>query len=95
MRNFIELRIWQKAFRIATNSFQITDSFPKQEKFGLAKELKFGDQELILLTLQLLTEEEKMLTTFKLSLKQQLNGPLLTPNSQHLFRKQQTYTRFL
>lgn len=120
MRNFRELRIWQKAFRIATNSFQITDSFPKQEKFGLAsqinragvsipsnisegcsrssnkdcirfieisigscfeletqlliaKELKFGDQELILLTLQLLTEEEKMLTTFKLSLKQQLN----------------------
>jgi len=118
MRNFRELKIWQKAFQIAINSFQITDSFPKQEKFGLAsqinrsgisissniaegcsrssnkdcirfleisigssfeletqlllaKELKFGNQELILFTLQLLTEVEKMLTAFKLSLKNQ------------------------
>jgi len=121
MRNFRELKIWQKAFQIAPNSFQITNSFPKQEKFGLAsqinragisipsniaegcsrnsnkdctrfleisigscfeletqlliaKELKFGNQELILFTLELLTEEEKMLTAFKISLKQQLNS---------------------
>jgi four helix bundle protein len=121
MRNFRELKIWQKAFQIATNCFQITKSFPKHEKFALAnqinnagisipsniaegcsrssnkdcsrfleisigscfeletqlliaRELKFGNLELIQFTLDLLIEEEKMLTAFKLSLKHQLNS---------------------
>jgi four helix bundle protein len=120
MRNFRELKIWKKAFQIATNSFRITESFLKHEKFSfgsqinrasisipsniaegcsrssnkdcirfleisigscfeletqllIAKELKCGNQELILYTLELLTEEEKMLTAFKISLKHQLN----------------------
>jgi len=115
MRNFKELKIWQKGFNIAINSFRITESFPQQEKFGLAlqinkagvsipsniaegssrssekdynrfieislgssfeletqlliaKELKYGNQQLVETTLELLTEEEKMLTAFAIAL---------------------------
>ena len=115
MRNFKELKIWQKGFQIAVNSFRITESFPQQEKFGLssqinragvsipsniaegssrtsdkdynrfieialgssfeletqlliAKEIRYGNEALIATTLELLTEEEKMLTAFSISL---------------------------
>ena len=115
MRNFKELKIWQKGFQIAVNSFRITESFPQQEKFGLssqinragvsipsnvaegssrtsdkdynrfieialgssfeletqlliAKEIRYGNEALIITTLELLTEEEKMLTAFSNSL---------------------------
>lgn len=115
MRNFKELKIWQKGFQIAVNSFKITESFPQQEKFGLssqinragvsipsniaegssrtsdkdynrfieislgssfeletqlliAKEVKYGNETLINSTLELLAEEEKMLTAFSNSL---------------------------
>jgi four helix bundle protein len=115
MRNFKELKVWQKGFQIAINSFRITENFPQQEKFGLAsqinragvsipsniaegssrnsdkdynrfieislgssfeletqlliaKELKYGNQPLLDTTLELLTEEEKMLTAFSSSL---------------------------
>jgi four helix bundle protein len=111
MKNFKELKIWQKGFQIAVNSFRITESFPQQEKFGLssqinsagvsipsniaegssrtsgkdynrfieialgssfeletqlliAKEIRYGNEALIINTLELLTEEEKMLTAF-------------------------------
>jgi four helix bundle protein len=36
MRNFKELKIWQKGFDIASKSFQLVSSFPKEEKFGLS-----------------------------------------------------------
>ena len=39
MRNFKELKIWQKGFQIAINCFKITEMFPKQEKFGLVSQL--------------------------------------------------------
>ena len=39
MRNFKELKIWQKGFQIAVNSFRITETFPQQEKFGLALQI--------------------------------------------------------
>lgn len=115
MRNFKELKVWQKGFQIAVNSFKITESFPLQEKFGLAsqinrsgvsipsniaegssrtsdkdynrfieislgssfeletqlliaKEVKYGNETLINVTLDLLAEEEKMLTAFSSSL---------------------------
>ena len=35
MKNFKELRIWQKGMDIAVNCFKITEEFPKEEKFGL------------------------------------------------------------
>ncbi|HJS55775.1 MAG TPA: four helix bundle protein [Chitinophagaceae bacterium] len=111
MRNFKELKIWQKGFQIAINSFRITETFPIQEKYGLAlqinkagvsipsniaegssrntdkhysrfveislgsafeletqlliaKEIKYGDPTLVDSTLEILAEEEKMLTAF-------------------------------
>ncbi|MGB3006981.1 MAG: four helix bundle protein [Chitinophagaceae bacterium] len=115
MRNFKEIKVWQKGFQIAVNSFKITESFPQQEKFGLslqinragvsipsniaegssrtsdkdynrfieislgssfeletqlliAKEVKYGNESLINSTLELLAEEEKMLTAFSSTL---------------------------
>jgi len=115
MRNFKELKIWQKGFQLAINCFKITATFPLQEKFGLisqinragvsvpsniaegssrnsdkdynrfieialgscfeletqlliAKELSFGDKNLTEEILLLISEEEKMLTSFSNSL---------------------------
>src|SRR5204863_8428612 len=31
--------IWQKGFQIAINCFRITETFPQQEKFGLALQI--------------------------------------------------------
>ena len=39
MRNFKELKIWQRGFQIAVNSFRITQTFPNQERFGLALQI--------------------------------------------------------
>jgi len=39
MRNFKQLLIWQKGFQIAVKAFQITSSFPREEKFGLSSQL--------------------------------------------------------
>jgi four helix bundle protein len=36
MKNFKELRIWQKGMDIAVNCFKLTGKFPKEEKFGLS-----------------------------------------------------------
>ena len=36
MRNFKELKIWQKGFSIAVNSFKLIATFPKEEKFGVS-----------------------------------------------------------
>jgi four helix bundle protein len=118
MRNFKELKIWQKGFQIAMNSFRITETFPTQEKFGLSlqihkagisipsnvaegssrtsdkdynrfieislgscfeletqllisRSLNYGNQGLIIETLGLLTEEEKMLTSFSETLSKE------------------------
>ncbi len=39
MRNFKELKIWQKGFQVAMNCFKITSTFPPHEKFGLASQI--------------------------------------------------------
>jgi four helix bundle protein len=39
MKNFKELKIWQKGIQIAVNCVEITNSFPRYEKFGLASQL--------------------------------------------------------
>lgn len=39
MKNFKGLKIWQKGFEIATQSFQLTESFPKEERFGLSSQI--------------------------------------------------------
>jgi four helix bundle protein len=39
MRNFKELKIWQKGFSIAVNSFKLVTAFPREEKFGIAVQI--------------------------------------------------------
>ena len=39
MRNFKELKIWQKGFDIAINAFKLTSSFPKEEKYGITSQI--------------------------------------------------------
>lgn len=38
MRNFKELKIWQKGFEIAVDTYQLVESFPKSEKFALTQQ---------------------------------------------------------
>ncbi|MFT3910672.1 MAG: four helix bundle protein [Ferruginibacter sp.] len=39
MRNFKQLKIWQKGIQIAIDCIRITNTFPKQEKFGIISQL--------------------------------------------------------
>ncbi|MBF8149356.1 four helix bundle protein [Winogradskyella sp. F6397] len=40
MHRFEELKIWQKAMDITENCYRATDSFPKEEKYGLTSQLR-------------------------------------------------------
>ena len=35
MRNFKELKIWQKGIDIAVRTYQLADTFPKEDKFSI------------------------------------------------------------
>lgn len=39
MRNFKELKIWQKGFGIAINSYKLALALPKEEKYGLSSQI--------------------------------------------------------
>lgn len=39
MRNFKELKIWQKGFDIAVKSIRLTSTFPKEEKYGISSQV--------------------------------------------------------
>jgi len=39
MKNFKELRIWQAGMDIAVNCFTLTNTFPKEERFGLSSQI--------------------------------------------------------
>jgi four helix bundle protein len=39
MRNFKELKTWQKGFDIAIKSYKLTSTFPKEEKFGITSQI--------------------------------------------------------
>jgi len=39
MRNFKELKIWQKGFAIAVSTYKLTGSFPKEERFGITSQI--------------------------------------------------------
>ncbi len=39
MRNFKQLKVWQKGFDIAVKSFQLVAGFPKEEKYGISSQL--------------------------------------------------------
>jgi|SRR5687768_1874438 four helix bundle protein len=39
MKNFKQLKIWQKGFEIATKMYLLIEHFPEQEKYGLSSQL--------------------------------------------------------
>ncbi|HPH89745.1 MAG TPA: four helix bundle protein [Ferruginibacter sp.] len=39
MRNFKQLKIWQKGFEIAVKSLKLAGAFPKEEKYGLTSQV--------------------------------------------------------
>ena len=40
MKTFRDLLIWQKAMTLVTQTYEITNSFPKQEIFGLTSQIR-------------------------------------------------------
>lgn len=40
MRNYRELVAWQAAFELAKRTYQLTESFPREEAFGLSAQLR-------------------------------------------------------
>ncbi len=40
MRNFRELRVWQRAFELAINIYRTTRHFPKEELYGLTSQIR-------------------------------------------------------
>lgn len=40
MKTFRDLFIWQKAMNLVTNTYQITEKFPKEELFGLTSQIR-------------------------------------------------------
>lgn len=39
MRNFKELKIWQKGLEIAIKTYQLTESFPKEDKYAIVQQM--------------------------------------------------------
>ena len=39
MKNFKQLKVWQKGFEIAINTIQFAATLPKEEKFGLISQM--------------------------------------------------------
>ena len=39
MRNFKELKIWQKGIEIAVESIKYVNTFPKEEKYGMSSQI--------------------------------------------------------
>jgi len=40
MKNFRDLQVWHKAHELTLESYRVTDSFPKQELFGLTSQIR-------------------------------------------------------
>ena len=40
MRNFRTMIVWQKSFDLCTKIYDLTKSFPSEEKFGLVSQLR-------------------------------------------------------
>lgn len=39
MKNFKELKVWQKGFQIAVDTYKTTENFPTYERFGLTSQI--------------------------------------------------------
>ncbi len=42
MRDFRNLKIWERADKFTTNVYRVTQSFPNDEKFGLTSQIRRG-----------------------------------------------------
>lgn len=40
MKNFRDLRVWEKAHMLVLDSYKATNSFPRQEMFGLTSQIR-------------------------------------------------------
>jgi four helix bundle protein len=40
IRTFLHLRIWQKSIKLVSQIYEITQSFPKEEAFGLTSQMR-------------------------------------------------------
>jgi len=40
MKNFRDLQVWHKAHELTLESYRVTNSFPKQELFGLTSQIR-------------------------------------------------------
>jgi len=40
LRNFKELKVWQKAYQLCLEVYSITKNFPSEEKFGLTSQIR-------------------------------------------------------
>ena len=40
LKNFKELKVWQKAYQLCLNLYEITKDFPGEEKFGLSSQMR-------------------------------------------------------
>lgn len=40
MNNFRNLNVWNKAVELATNVYQMTENFPKTERYGLTSQMR-------------------------------------------------------
>jgi four helix bundle protein len=40
LKNFKELKVWQKAYELCLEAYNITKDFPSEEKFGLTSQIR-------------------------------------------------------
>lgn len=40
LKNYKELKVWQKPYQLCLEIYRITTRFPKDEKFGLASQIR-------------------------------------------------------
>ena len=40
VRDFTKLQVWQKGHRMVLNVYRLTSSFPKEERFGLTRQIR-------------------------------------------------------
>jgi four helix bundle protein len=40
MRDFHELKVWERAHRLVVSSYEVTPHFPSEERFGLTRQIR-------------------------------------------------------
>ena len=39
-KNFTEMAVWQKAFKLLLKVYEVTKAYPKEEKYGLVSDIR-------------------------------------------------------